>query len=40
MGMDEVRMAKIKGYKKVFADTQIVTTHMLKKCAKIERIHV
>jgi hypothetical protein len=29
---------KIKNIKKIFADTQITTTVMLKKCAKVEKI--
>lgn len=29
---------KIKNIKKIFADTQITTTVMLKKCSKVEKI--
>ena len=35
---ETARLMKIKNIKKIFADTQITTTVMLKKCSKIEKI--
>ena len=36
--IDEQRIQKIKDFRTLFADTLVVTTHMLKKCIKIPKI--
>ena len=35
---DAERILKIKDYKKLFADTVVTTTHMLKKCIKVPKV--
>ena len=34
---DYERILKIKDNKKLFADTMVTTTHMLKKCVKVKK---
>jgi|DEB0MinimDraft_12_1074336.scaffolds.fasta_scaffold19958_3 hypothetical protein len=38
--VDVDRLIKLKDYRKLFADTVVTTTHMLKKCIKVPKVYI